>query len=257
MQEMRETQILSLSQKSLLEQEVATHSSILAWEIPWTEECSVHGYSPWGRKESDMTEHTQPPPYLHTTSIGPLSGFPAHNDQKLSKGCQGVQKYPQRTDEKQDGEKYNLLQEYLSHISSFWILHTSTQRVLLHHHKTQGAGHLEPSRKGEMVFRAIFKSEGSSSFIRPDSKTPGQRVISLPVSKTDTEHLARPGSLSMTLPGILLGSPLAAAPLAHMETHLPTMAWKDLYENRRKKKELKSDAREQGLIPWCLDLLIP
>ena len=153
---------------------MANHSSILAWEIPWTEECSVHGYSPWGRKESDMTEHTQPPPYLHTTSIGPLSGFPAHNDQKLSKGCQGVQKYPQRTDEKQDGEKYNLLQEYLSHISSFWILHTSTQRVLLHHHKTQGAGHLEPSRKGEMVFRAIFKSEGSSSFIRPDSKTPGQ-----------------------------------------------------------------------------------
>ena len=28
-------------------------SSILAWEIPWTEE---PGYSPWGGKESDMTE---------------------------------------------------------------------------------------------------------------------------------------------------------------------------------------------------------
>ena len=33
---------------------MATRSSILACEIPWTEE---PGYSPWGRKESDMTEH--------------------------------------------------------------------------------------------------------------------------------------------------------------------------------------------------------
>ena len=30
------------------------HSSILGWEIPWTEEPG--GYSPWGGKESDMTE---------------------------------------------------------------------------------------------------------------------------------------------------------------------------------------------------------
>ena len=34
------------------EKEMATHSSILAWEIPWTEELA--GYSPWGLKESDM-----------------------------------------------------------------------------------------------------------------------------------------------------------------------------------------------------------
>ena len=33
---------------------MATHSSILAWKIPWTEEPG--SYSPWGRKESDMTE---------------------------------------------------------------------------------------------------------------------------------------------------------------------------------------------------------
>ena len=33
---------------------MATHSSILAWRIPWTEESG--GYSPLGRKESDMTE---------------------------------------------------------------------------------------------------------------------------------------------------------------------------------------------------------
>ena len=36
-----------------LEKEMATHSSILAWRILWTEEL---GYSPWGRKESDTTE---------------------------------------------------------------------------------------------------------------------------------------------------------------------------------------------------------
>ncbi|MDK7068669.1 hypothetical protein QP359_09440, partial [Lactobacillus paragasseri] len=37
-----------------LEKEMATHSSILAWEIPWTEEPG--GYSPWGHKKSDTTE---------------------------------------------------------------------------------------------------------------------------------------------------------------------------------------------------------
>ena len=38
-----------------LEKEMATHSSILAWRIPWTEEPGV-GYSPQGHKESDTTE---------------------------------------------------------------------------------------------------------------------------------------------------------------------------------------------------------
>ena len=37
-----------------LEKEMATHSSVLAWRIPWTEEPG--GYSPWGCKESDITE---------------------------------------------------------------------------------------------------------------------------------------------------------------------------------------------------------
>ena len=54
--EMWETQVWSLSQEDPLEKEMATHSSILAWEIPWTEESA--GYSPWGQKESDMTEAT-------------------------------------------------------------------------------------------------------------------------------------------------------------------------------------------------------
>ena len=37
-----------------LEKRVATHSSIPAWRIPWTEEPA--GCSSWGCKESDMTE---------------------------------------------------------------------------------------------------------------------------------------------------------------------------------------------------------
>ena len=35
---MQETQVRSLVRKDPLEEETATHSSILAWEIPWTEE---------------------------------------------------------------------------------------------------------------------------------------------------------------------------------------------------------------------------
>ena len=34
----QETQVLSLGQEDLLEKEMATHSSILASKIPWTEE---------------------------------------------------------------------------------------------------------------------------------------------------------------------------------------------------------------------------
>ena len=37
---MQETWVRSLSQEDPLEKEMATHSSILAWEIPWTEEPS-------------------------------------------------------------------------------------------------------------------------------------------------------------------------------------------------------------------------
>ena len=35
---MQETQVQSLGREDLLEKETATHSSILAWKIPWTEE---------------------------------------------------------------------------------------------------------------------------------------------------------------------------------------------------------------------------
>ena len=53
MQERQEMQIWSLSWKDSLE-EMATHSSILAWKIPYTEEPG--GVKSMGCKESDMTE---------------------------------------------------------------------------------------------------------------------------------------------------------------------------------------------------------
>ena len=53
MQEMQEMQVQSLGQEDSLEEEMATHPSILAWRIPWTE--SLAGYSPWDYKESDTT----------------------------------------------------------------------------------------------------------------------------------------------------------------------------------------------------------
>ena len=43
--------VRSLGQKDPLEEGMATHSNILAWRIPWTEQPGT-----WGRKEWDMTE---------------------------------------------------------------------------------------------------------------------------------------------------------------------------------------------------------
>ena len=47
---MQETWVVSLGWEDPLEKEMATHSSILAWRIPWSEE-SGGLYSPWGHKE--------------------------------------------------------------------------------------------------------------------------------------------------------------------------------------------------------------
>ena len=52
--EMREIKVQSLGQEDPLEEGMATHCSILAGRIPWTEEPA--GYSPQSHKESDMTE---------------------------------------------------------------------------------------------------------------------------------------------------------------------------------------------------------
>ena len=51
---MQETQVQSLDQEDPLEKEMTTHSSILAWEILWTEEPGR--LQPMSSKESDMTE---------------------------------------------------------------------------------------------------------------------------------------------------------------------------------------------------------
>ena len=53
-QETQEPQVPSLGWKDPLEEEMVTHSSILAWRIPWTEEArpaTVHGVA-----KSDTTE---------------------------------------------------------------------------------------------------------------------------------------------------------------------------------------------------------
>ena len=50
---MQETGIQSLGQKDPLEKDIATHSSIIAWEIPWTEEPGR--LQSMGSQESDMT----------------------------------------------------------------------------------------------------------------------------------------------------------------------------------------------------------
>ena len=58
---MWETWVQSLGWKDPLEKEMATHSSILAWRIPWMEE--VGGLQSMGHKESDTTER------FHCTSL--------------------------------------------------------------------------------------------------------------------------------------------------------------------------------------------
>ena len=48
----------SLCLEDPLEGGMATHSSILAWRTPWTEEPGGLQFSPQGRKESDTTAAT-------------------------------------------------------------------------------------------------------------------------------------------------------------------------------------------------------
>ena len=56
MQETYETQVLSLGQEDPPEEGMATHSSIFAWRIPWTEEPGE--LQSIGSQRSDMTEAT-------------------------------------------------------------------------------------------------------------------------------------------------------------------------------------------------------
>ena len=57
----QETWVPSLGQENPLEEQMSTHSGILAWRISWTEEPG--GISPWGFKESGTTENA------HNTNI--------------------------------------------------------------------------------------------------------------------------------------------------------------------------------------------
>ena len=56
---MQETQaqVRSLGEEDPPQEEIATHSSILSWRIPWTEE--LGGLQSMVAKESDMTEIKQ------------------------------------------------------------------------------------------------------------------------------------------------------------------------------------------------------
>ena len=63
---MQEIRVRSLGGEDPLEEEMATHSSILAWEIPQTEEPG--GLRLWDPEESDMTErltHTHTHTHTH------------------------------------------------------------------------------------------------------------------------------------------------------------------------------------------------
>ena len=59
---MRETWVRSLGREDPLEKEMATHSSTLAWKIPWTEEPVLQSM---GHKESDTTERQR----VNTTEV--------------------------------------------------------------------------------------------------------------------------------------------------------------------------------------------
>ena len=60
---MQETRVQSLDQEDPLEKKMATHSSILAWEIPWTEEPG--GLQSMGLQKSWTHLATSPPPPLY------------------------------------------------------------------------------------------------------------------------------------------------------------------------------------------------
>ena len=70
-----ETRVWSLGREDPLEKEMATHSSILAWRIPWKEEPAC--YNPWHCKELDMTEWVTDTYTCTCTPIPPfyLGGF--------------------------------------------------------------------------------------------------------------------------------------------------------------------------------------
>ena len=72
---MQETWVRSLGWEDPLENEMATHSSTLAWKSPWTEEPG-RLYSSWNRRIktrlSNLTYHLSGPPALGNRVVNPL-----------------------------------------------------------------------------------------------------------------------------------------------------------------------------------------
>ena len=56
---MQETQVQPLGQENPLDKGMVTHSSILAWRIPWTEEPGRLQSMGWQRVGSDSTAHVK------------------------------------------------------------------------------------------------------------------------------------------------------------------------------------------------------
>ena len=79
---------------------MATHSAILAWRVPWTEEPG--GCSPWGHKESDTTDHTKGMSHLSINDtqrpISCLQELPASSGMslKLKFLCSAARKPPEQ-----------------------------------------------------------------------------------------------------------------------------------------------------------------
>ena len=70
---MRETWVYSLSQEDPLEKEMATHSSILAWEISWTEEPGrLQSMESQGVGHNLATEQQQQYMYLYNVQPDPI-----------------------------------------------------------------------------------------------------------------------------------------------------------------------------------------
>ena len=57
---LQKTQVLSLDQEDLLEKEMTTHSSVLAWKIPWAED--PEGLQSMGSQTVRHDLATKPPP---------------------------------------------------------------------------------------------------------------------------------------------------------------------------------------------------
>ena len=69
MQETQEMRVRSLGWEDSLEEEIATHSSVLAWEIPWTEEP--------GSLQSMELQRLSDYACMHTDQLGPVGIYPS------------------------------------------------------------------------------------------------------------------------------------------------------------------------------------